>query len=101
MCFLVPLLSKVSSKPDGVIVTGSTDNAALHPVTNKNNNRINNFKNLQKVHFMAVIPVVIITKNVYEKQVIKAVYKKLIQLLKIQLKKKKTKILINLFKKHL
>ena len=71
MCFLVPLLSKVSSKPDGVIVTGSTDNAALHPVTNKNNDRINNFKNLQKVHFMAVIPVVIITKNVYEKQVIK------------------------------
>ena len=71
MCFLVPLLSKVSSKPDGVIVTGSTDNVALHPVTNKNNDRINNFKNLQKVHFMAVIPVVIITKNVYEKQVIK------------------------------
>ena len=75
MCFLVPLLSKVSSKPDGVIVTGSTDNAALHPVTKKNNDRINNFKNLQKVHFMTVIPVVIITKNVYEKQVIKAVYK--------------------------
>ena len=49
MCFLVPLLSKVSSKPDGVIVTGSTDNAALHPVTNKNNNRMYNFKNLQNL----------------------------------------------------
>ena len=101
MCFLVPLLSKVSSKLDGVIVTGSIDNAALHPVTNKNNNRINNFKNLQKVLYMSVIPVVIISKNVSEKQVKKAVYKKLIQLLKIQLKKKMTKILINLFKKHL
>ena len=101
MCFLVPLLSKVSSKLAGVIVTGSTDNAKLHPVTNKNNNRINNFKNLQKVLFMSVIPVITISKNVSEKQVIKAVYKKIIQLLKIQLKKKMTKILINLFKKHL
>ena len=90
MCFLVPLLSKVSSELDGVIVTRSIDNAALHPGTNKKNNHINNFKNLQKVLYMSVIPVVIISKNASEKQVIKAVYKKLIQLLKIQLKKKMT-----------
>ena len=41
--------SEFSSKLDGVIFLGSVDDAALLVITKKNRNRINNFKNLQKV----------------------------------------------------
>ena len=61
--FLVSFISEFSSKLDGVILPGSVDDAALPVLTKKNRDRINNFKNLQKVLFMSVIIVVSLQKR--------------------------------------
>ena len=66
--FFVSFTSEFSSKLDGVILSGSVDDAALPNITKKNRDRINNFKNLQKVLLMWVILVVITLKYICKKQ---------------------------------
>ena len=76
MRFLVSFISEFSSKLDGVILPGSVDDAALPVLTKKNTDRINNFKNLQEVLLMSAILMVITSKNVCKKQVLKGIYEK-------------------------
>ena len=86
--FLVSFASEFSSKLDGVILPGSADGATLAVINKKNNkDRINNFKNLQKVLLMSVILVIITSKNVCEKQVLKGIYEKVNKLFEIPVQK--------------
>ena len=74
--FLVSFTSEFSSKLDCVVLPGSVDDAALPVLTKKNRDRINNFKNLQKVLLMSVILVVITSKYIYKKQLLQGIYEK-------------------------
>ena len=74
--FFVSFTSEFSSKLDGVILSGSVDDAALPVITKKNRDHINNFKNLQKVLLMSVILVIITSKYICKKQLLKGIYEK-------------------------
>ena len=74
--FLVSFTSEFSAKLDCVVLPGLVDDAALPVLTKKNRDRINNFKNLQKVLLMSVILVVITSKYIYKKQLLQGIYEK-------------------------